>query len=104
MLAEDPDGVMLSNGPGDPRVLTYAIETTRGLLGKVPLFGICLGHQILCAAVGAQVNKLKFGHHGGNQPVKDLKTGEVEITSQNHGFAVDAESITQVGGEVNSRY
>ncbi|MEE2711385.1 MAG: glutamine-hydrolyzing carbamoyl-phosphate synthase small subunit [Planctomycetota bacterium] len=100
VLAEAPDGVMLSNGPGDPRVLTYAIDTTRDLLGKVPLFGICLGHQILCAAVGAQIYKLKFGHHGGNQPVKDLKTGEVEITSQNHGFAVDAESITKVGGEV----
>ncbi|NRA95752.1 MAG: glutamine-hydrolyzing carbamoyl-phosphate synthase small subunit [Planctomycetes bacterium] len=100
VMAENPDGVMLSNGPGDPRVLTYAIETTRELLGKVPLFGICLGHQILCAAIGARIYKLKFGHHGGNQPVKDLTTDEVEITSQNHGFAVDAKSITQAGGEV----
>ncbi len=99
-MAENPDGVMLSNGPGDPRVLTYAIEATRELLGRVPLFGICLGHQILCAAIGARVYKLKFGHHGGNQPVKDLTTGAVEITSQNHGFAVDAESITEVGGEI----
>jgi carbamoyl-phosphate synthase small subunit len=100
VMAENPDGVMLSNGPGDPRVLTYAIEATRELLGRVPLFGICLGHQILCAAIGARVYKLKFGHHGGNQPVKDLTTGAVEITSQNHGFAVDAESITEVGGEI----
>ncbi len=100
VLAEDPDGVMLSNGPGDPRVLDYAIDATRHLLGKVPLFGICLGHQILCAAVGARIYKLKFGHHGGNQPVKDLGTGGIEITSQNHGFAVDAESLEAVGGKV----
>jgi len=100
VMAEKPDGVMLSNGPGDPRVLTHAVDTTKGLLGKVPLFGICLGHQILCAAAGATIYKLKFGHHGGNQPVKDLKTGEVEITSQNHGFAVERDSIVAVGGEI----
>ena len=93
VMAEKPDGVMLSNGPGDPRVLTHAVDTTKGLLGKVPLFGICLGHQILCAAAGATIYKLKFGHHGGNQPVKDLKTGEVEITSQNHSFAVRSDTL-----------
>lgn len=98
--AESPDGVMLSNGPGDPRVLDYAIETVRALLGTVPIFGICLGHQILSAAVGAKVFKLKFGHHGGNQPVKELATGAVEITSQNHGFAVDGASIEAAGGRV----
>ena len=100
ILGEAPDGVKLSNGPGDPRVLTYAIDTARELLGKVPIFGICLGHQILCAAIGARIYKLKFGHHGGNQPVKDLRTGVVEITSQNHGFAVDPDSIEQAGGRV----
>ena len=100
ILAEQPDGLMLSNGPGDPRVLDYAIATVKGLVGQLPIFGICLGHQILCAAIGADIYKLKFGHHGGNQPVKDLRTGQVEITSQNHGFAVDADSLKRCGGEI----
>jgi len=88
VLALAPDGVFLSNGPGDPGVLDYAVECARGLLGKVPVFGICLGHQILCQALGLETFKLKYGHRGANHPVKNLDTGEVEITSQNHGFAV----------------
>jgi carbamoyl-phosphate synthase small subunit len=93
VLGLGPDGVFLSNGPGDPAVLDHAIATTRDLLGKRPLFGICLGHQILALAVGARTFKLKFGHRGLNQPVLALDTGRVEITSQNHGFAVDVESL-----------
>jgi len=89
VLAYSPNGVLLSNGPGDPAAVTYAIRNVRALLGKVPLFGICLGHQIMALAMGGQTYKLKFGHHGGNHPVKFLATGRVEITSQNHGFAVD---------------
>jgi len=88
-----PDGVFLSNGPGDPEGVPYAVATTRALLGKVPLFGICLGHQIMGLALGGRTFKLKFGHHGCNQPVKDLATGRVEITSQNHNFSVDADSL-----------
>ncbi len=84
-----PDGVFLSNGPGDPAAVTYAVDTVRALLGKKPLFGICLGHQLLALALGAKTYKLKFGHRGANQPVKDLATGRVEITTQNHGFCVD---------------
>lgn len=95
VLSHQPDGVFLSNGPGDPEPLTYAIETIRGLLGKCPVFGICLGHQLLSLACGAKTFKLKFGHRGGNQPVQDLATGVVEITSQNHGFAVDEESLPE---------
>jgi carbamoyl-phosphate synthase small subunit len=93
VLALDPDGVFLSNGPGDPAALPYAHEALRGLLGKKPIFGICLGHQVLGLAIGGKTFKLKFGHRGGNQPVKDLRTGRVAITSQNHGFAVDADSL-----------
>lgn len=95
VLALDPDGIFLSNGPGDPSALPYAYESLRGLLGKKPIFGICLGHQILGLAVGGKTFKLKFGHRGGNQPVKDLRTGKVAITAQNHGFAVDGDSLPQ---------
>ncbi len=89
VLAMKPDGVFLSNGPGDPAAVAYAIENVRALIGKVPIFGICLGHQILNLALGGKTYKLRFGHHGGNQPVMDLGKRKVEITSQNHGFAVD---------------
>jgi carbamoyl-phosphate synthase small subunit len=93
VLARKPDGVFLSNGPGDPAALTYAHETVRELVGKVPLFGICLGHQVLGLALGGQTFKLKFGHRGANQPVQDLRTGQIAITSQNHGYAIDADSL-----------
>jgi len=89
VLALRPDGVFLSNGPGDPAAVTYAVDTIRALLGRQPVFGICLGHQLLALALGAKTYKLKFGHRGANQPVKDLATGRVEITTQNHGFCVD---------------
>ncbi len=93
VLALKPEGVFLSNGPGDPSTLDYAHEAVRGLMGRTPIFGICLGHQVLGYAFGGETFKLKFGHRGGNQPVKDLTTGKVAITSQNHGFAVAAESL-----------
>jgi carbamoyl-phosphate synthase small subunit len=93
VLAHRPDGVFLSNGPGDPEVLTGCVETVRGLVGKVPMFGICLGHQLLALSCGAKTFKLRFGHRGANQPVMDLQTGRVEITSQNHGFAVDEATL-----------
>jgi carbamoyl-phosphate synthase small subunit len=93
ILGYDPDGVFLSNGPGDPEPLTYAIETIKELLGQKPVFGICLGHQLLSLASGAKTFKLKFGHRGANQPVQDLETGRVEITAQNHGFAVEEETL-----------
>jgi carbamoyl-phosphate synthase small subunit len=87
LLAEEPDAVFLSNGPGDPAALSYIVETVRAIVGKKPVWGICLGHQLLCRAVGLETFKLPFGHHGANHPVRDLQTGRVEITSQNHGFA-----------------
>ena len=93
VLAMKADGVFLSNGPGDPAALTYVHANIRKLMGRTPIFGICLGHQMLGYAVGGKTFKLKFGHRGGNQPVKDLRTGKVTITSQNHGFAVDADSL-----------
>ena len=93
VLAQRPDGIFLSNGPGDPEPLTYAIETIRGVLGKAPVFGICLGHQLLSLACGAKTFKLKFGHRGANQPVLNERRGTVEITCQNHGFAVDESSL-----------
>jgi carbamoyl-phosphate synthase small subunit len=93
VLALQPDGVFLSNGPGDPAAVGYAVETVRGLVGKKPIFGICLGHQLLALALGGKTYKLKFGHRGANQPVKDLATGRIEITTQNHGFCVDLDSL-----------
>ena len=100
VLSMNPHGVLLSNGPGDPEMVRHAIANARKLIGKVPLFGICLGHQILCLAMGARIYKLGFGHHGGNHPVKDVRTGEVKITSQNHNYAADRGSIEEQGGEV----
>ena len=93
VLDMKPHGVFLSNGPGDPAPVTYAIENTRKFIGRLPVFGICLGNQILGLALGGKTYKLKFGHHGANHPVKDLTTGRVEITSQNHGFVVDTDSL-----------
>ena len=99
ILSHNPDGVFVSNGPGDPAVLDYAVEPLLGILAKrIPTFGICLGHQLLGRAVGATTFKLKFGHRGANQPVKNLDTGRVEITSQNHGFAVEPKSLEAAGG------
>jgi carbamoyl-phosphate synthase small subunit len=90
-----PDGIFLSNGPGDPEPLTYAVETIQNLIGFAPMFGICLGHQLLGLALGGKTFKLKFGHRGANQPVKNLLTGKIEITSQNHGFSVDTDSLNR---------
>lgn len=95
VLALNPDGVFLSNGPGDPCPLTYAVDTIKGLLGKKPIFGICLGHQLLGLALGGEIYKLKFGHRGANQPVLDKASGRVEITSQNHGFALRPDTLPE---------
>jgi carbamoyl-phosphate synthase small subunit len=97
VMAYAPDGVFLSNGPGDPAAVTYAIDTIRQLLGKLPIFGICLGHQLSGLALGGKTYKLKFGHRGANHPVKNLETGGIAITSQNHGFCVDTDSLTPLG-------
>ena len=93
ILAKKPDGLLISNGPGDPTDVPEVIDTVRALLGKLPIFGICLGHQILSLAYGAETYKLKFGHRGGNHPVRDLQTGKIEITAQNHSYAVDRKSL-----------
>ena len=93
ILANNPDGIFLSNGPADPAALPYAYRAIAGVLGKKPVFGICLGHQLLGLALGGKTYKLDFGHHGANHPVMDLRTRRVEITSQNHGFAVDSEPL-----------
>lgn len=100
ILQYQPDGVFISNGPGDPTDVPETIETVRNLIGKVPIFGICLGHQIISLAYGAKTYKLKFGHRGGNHPVKNLLTGKLEITSQNHSYAVDARTLEGTGLEV----
>ncbi|MGC2329912.1 MAG: glutamine-hydrolyzing carbamoyl-phosphate synthase small subunit [Candidatus Acidiferrales bacterium] len=100
VLALKPDGIFLSNGPGDPEPIGYAIENIRRLLGRVPIFGICLGHQLCGLALGGKTFKLKFGHHGSNHPVKNLRTGKVEITAQNHGFCVDPDSLPSSDVEI----
>ena len=103
ILSLEPDGVMLSNGPGDPTDVPETIATVKALIGKLPIFGICLGHQILSLAYGAKTYKLKFGHRGGNHPVRDLLTGKIEITSQNHSYAVDEASLAGTGLSVTHR-
>ncbi len=100
ILEYKPDGLFVSNGPGDPEPVEYTQKVIRELIGKLPVFGICLGHQLIALALGAKTYKLKFGHHGANQPVKNLSSGRVEITSQNHGFAVDGDSLAKIDLEV----
>jgi carbamoyl-phosphate synthase small subunit len=100
VLALKPDGIFLSNGPGDPAAVTYAVETIKALLGQVPIFGICLGNQLLGLALGAKTYKLKFGHRGANHPVKNLSNGTIQITSQNHGFCIDMESLDKTGAKM----
>jgi carbamoyl-phosphate synthase small subunit len=104
VLARDPDLVLLANGPGDPAALDYVVQTVSELVGKRPVFGICLGHQLLCRAVGLETFKLPFGHRGANHPVKDLATGRIEITSQNHGFAVQGRTGVPAGGDEPIRW
>jgi carbamoyl-phosphate synthase small subunit len=93
LLERQPDGILMSPGPGDPELLDYVVETAKGIIGKVPIMGICLGNQVLARAFGGKTYKLKFGHRGGNHPVRDMETGRVHITAQNHGYAVDADSL-----------
>ena len=93
IMALDPDGIFISNGPGDPTDVPQTVDTIKKLIGRCPIFGICLGHQIISLAYGAKTYKLKFGHRGGNHPVRNLETNKIEITSQNHSYAVDAESL-----------
>jgi len=100
ILGEKPDGILLSNGPGDPAAVAHVPDTIKALMGKVPIFGICLGQQMLGLALGGVTFKLKFGHHGGNHPVKDLRTGKISITSQNHGFCVDIDSLNKDNIEI----
>jgi len=100
IMALEPDGVFLSNGPGDPDAVKYAVETIKQLIGKKPMFGICMGHELLGLALGGRIIKLKFGHRGGNHPVMDLTTGKIDITAQNHGFAVDPDSLDPEIAEV----
>ncbi|MFH1380877.1 MAG: glutamine-hydrolyzing carbamoyl-phosphate synthase small subunit, partial [Candidatus Omnitrophota bacterium] len=100
ILAKKPDGIVLSNGPGDPEGVPYVVDTVKKLLGKLPIFGICLGNQMLGLAMGGKTYKLKFGHHGGNQPVMDIRTRKVAITAQNHGFCVDVESLPKEDIEI----
>ena len=100
VLSRKPDGVFLSNGPGDPGGVDYAIDEIRKMLGRVPIFGICLGHQLLALALGGKRYKLKFGHHGANHPIKNLQTGKIEITCQNHGFCIDIDSLKDKGVEL----
>ena len=103
ILSLKPDGVFISNGPGDPTDVPEVIESLKALRGKIPLFGICLGHQLLALSYGAKTYKLKFGHRGGNHPVRDLQSGHIEITSQNHSYAVDEASLEGTGLEVTHR-
>jgi carbamoyl-phosphate synthase small subunit len=100
VLSYRPDGVFLANGPGDPAAVGRAADTIRALIGKLPIFGICLGHQLLCLALGGKTYKLKFGHRGANHPVKDLRSGRIEITSQNHGYCVEFDSLKSMGIEM----